>query len=88
MLPDGAEDELRQLDNAVTMAVDEVHADEYRRLLGGLCDFVRRSGRLLEAGDCAGDADITIPPPDLPLDSALDALFDGTGLSAEGYPSE
>jgi hypothetical protein len=83
ILPATAEGDLRLLDNAVTLAVDEVREDEYQRLLFGLCAYVRRRGVLLEAGDHAGDADITVPPPDLPLDCALDALFDGGGLSAE-----
>jgi hypothetical protein len=83
LLPSAAEPDLRLLDNAVTMAVDEVREDEYQRLLVGLCAFVRRHGELLEAGDCAGDADVTIPPPHLPLGSAVDALFEGRGLSAE-----
>jgi hypothetical protein len=83
LLPAAAEGELQLLDNAVTLAVDEVRDDDYQRLLVGLCAFVRRHGELLEAGDCAGDADITVPPPNLPLDSAVDALFDGGGLGAE-----
>ena len=83
LLPNEAEQELRLLDNAVTLAVDEVREDEYQRLLVGLCAYVRRHGELLEASDCAGDADVTVPPPDLPLDSAVDALFEGRGLSAE-----
>lgn len=83
LLPDSAESELQLLDNAVALAVDEVREDEYERLLVGLCAFVRQHGRLLEAGDHAGDADVTVPPPSLPLDSAVDALFDGGGLSAE-----
>jgi hypothetical protein len=86
LLPTGAEDDLRMLDNAVTLAVDDVREDEYERLLVGLCAFVRAHGELLEAGDRAGDADITVPPPGLPLDSAVDALFDGNGLSAEPEP--
>jgi hypothetical protein len=83
LLPNVAERDLRLLDNAVTLAVDEFREDEYERLLVGLCAFVRRHGELLEGSDCAGDADMTVPPPDLPLDSAVDALFDGPGLSAE-----
>jgi hypothetical protein len=83
LLPDEAEPELHLLDSAVTTAVDEVREDEYQRLLVGLCAFVRRHGELLEASDCAGDADVTIPPPHLPLDSAVDALLKGRGLSAE-----
>jgi hypothetical protein len=87
LLPDTAEADLQLLDNAVTIAVNEVREDEYQRLLVGLCAFVRRHGELIEASDQAGDADITVPPPDLPLDSAVDALFDGRGLSAETSPS-
>jgi hypothetical protein len=83
LLPATAEGDLRLLDNAVTLAVDEVREDEYQRLLVGLCAFVRRHGELIEAGDHAGDADMTVPPPNLSLDSAVDALFDGGGLSAE-----
>ena len=83
LLPGEAEHELRQLDNAVTLAVDEVREDEYERLLVGLCAFVRDHGEAIAAGDCAGEADITIPPPDLPLDSAVDALFAGRGLGAD-----
>ncbi|HET6173128.1 MAG TPA: hypothetical protein VFD90_11005 [Gaiellales bacterium] len=83
VLPEAAEADLRQLDNAVTLAVDEVREDEYQRLLVGLCAFVRKHGVLLDATDHAGDADVTVPPPNLPLDSAVDALFEGTGLSAE-----
>ena len=82
-LPDAAERDLLQLDNAVTMAVDEAREDEYQRLLVGLCAFVRHHGELLDSRDRAGDADVTIPPPDLPLDSAVDALFEAGGLSAE-----
>jgi PspA-Associated protein len=83
LLPDVAEQDLLLLDNAVTLAVDEFREDEYERLLLGLCAFVRQHGELLETGDCAGDADITVPPPTLPLDSAVDALFDGRGLPAD-----
>jgi hypothetical protein len=83
LLPETAEPEMRLLDNAVTLAVDEAREDEYQRLLVGLCAFVRAHGELVDGVDHAGDADITIPPPGLPLDSAVDALFDGTGLSAE-----
>lgn len=74
---------MQLLDNAVTLAVDEVREDEYQRLLVALCAFVRQHGELLEAADHAGDADITVPPPSLPLDSAVDALFDANGLGAE-----
>ena len=88
LLPREAEEDLRLLDNAVTLAVDEARDDEYQRLLVDLCGFVRARGDLLAAVDCAGDADITVPPPDLPLDSAVDALFDGRGLSAEYEPSQ
>jgi hypothetical protein len=84
LLPAEAEDELRLLDNAVALAVDEERHDEYRRLLVGLCAFVREHGDPLAAGDYAGDSDVTVPPPALPLDSAVDALFDGGGLTAEG----
>jgi hypothetical protein len=83
LLPSAAEQGLRTLDNAVALAVDEVREDEYQRLLVGLCDFVRSHGELIEAGDCAGGADITVPPPNLSLDLTVDALFDGRGLSAE-----
>jgi hypothetical protein len=83
LLPETAERDLHALDNAVTMAVDEAREDEYQRLLVGLCAFVRAHGELLEAHDHAGDADVTVPPPSLPLDSAVDALFEGGGLSAE-----
>jgi PspA-Associated protein len=83
LLPEAAEYEVLQLDNAVSMAVDEAREDEYQRLLVGLCAFVREHGELLESHDHAGDADITVPPPSLPLDSAVDALFDAGGLSAE-----
>jgi hypothetical protein len=83
LLPAEAEGDLRLLDNAVALAVDEVREDEYQRLLVGLCAFIRRHGELLEGSDHAGDSDITVPPPSLSLDSAVDALFDGGGLSAE-----
>lgn len=83
LLPDAAEPDVLQLDNAVTMAVDEAREDEYQRLLVGLCAFVREHGELLESHDHAGDADITVPPPSLSLDSVVDALFDAGGLSAE-----
>jgi hypothetical protein len=74
---------MRLLDNAVTLAVDDVQQDEYQRLLVSLCAFVRRHGELLDCIDHAADADITVPPPSLSLDSAVDALFEGRGLSAE-----
>jgi hypothetical protein len=83
LLPSEAEDELRLLDNAVTLAVDDFRDDEYERLLRDLCSLVRLRGELLERGDHAGDADITVPPPGLSLDSAVDALFEGRGLGAE-----
>ena len=82
LLPSEAEREVRQLDNAVTLAVDEVREDEYQRLLFGLRAFVRRHGELIEEGDCAGAADVTVPPPELSLDSAVDALYEGRGLEA------
>ena len=83
LLPATAEGDLRVLDNAVTLAVDEEREGEYQRLLVGLCAFIRQHGELLDASDSAGDADVTVPPPDLPLDSAVDALLEGGGLSAE-----
>jgi len=83
LLPETAEHDLHVLDNAVSMAVDEAREDEYERLLVGLCAFVRAHGELLESHDHAGDADVTVPPPSLPLGLAVDALFDGGGLSAE-----
>src|SRR5580765_5080371 len=73
LLPATAEEDMRLLDNAVTLAVDEAREDEYQRLLVGLCAFIRQHGELLESGDHAGDADVTVPPPNLPLDSAVDA---------------
>lgn len=82
LLPSEAEPEVRLLDNAVTLAVDEVREDDYQRLLVGLRAFVRSHGELIEEGDRAGAADITVPPPDLSLDSAVDALYDGRGLGA------
>lgn len=83
LLPATAEQDLRTLDNAVALAVDEVREDEYQRLLVGLCAFIRSHGELIEAGDCAGAADVTVPPPTLSLDLTVDALFDARGLSAE-----
>jgi PspA-Associated protein len=85
LLPNAAEGNLRVLDNAVALAVDEVREDEYQRLLVGLCAFVRSHGELIEEGDYAGAADMTVPPPSLSLDSTVDALFDGPGLSAEPH---
>jgi hypothetical protein len=82
-LPSTAEPEMRQLDNAVLVAVDDVREDLYPRLLAEVCHFVRTRGELLEAFDQAGDADITIPPPRLPLRSAIDVLFDAKGFEAE-----
>jgi hypothetical protein len=84
-LPRAAEDGLRLLDNAVTRAVDDVREEEYERLLAGLCAFVRGHGEVLEDADRAGEADITVPPPDLSLAGAVDALFDGRGLGAEPH---
>jgi hypothetical protein len=83
LLPAEAEDELRLLDNAVALAVDEERDADYQRLLVEFCAFVRRRGEVLDATDHAGDADITVPPPSLPLESAVDALFDSGGLSAD-----
>jgi hypothetical protein len=83
LLPNGAAEDLRLLDNAVAQAVDEVREDEYQRLLVGLCAFVRSHGELIDGSDHAGEADITVPPPSLPLASAVDALFDANGLGAE-----
>ena len=81
--PDGAENDLRLLDNAVTLAVDEVREDEYERCSSASARSSASTASCIEAGDRAGDADVTVPPPGLPLDSAVDALFDGNGLSAE-----
>jgi hypothetical protein len=83
LLPSAAKDGLRVLDNAVMRAVDEVREDEYERLLAGVRSFVRRQGERLEAVDVRGEADITVPPPGLPLAGAVDALFDGAGFTAE-----
>ena len=82
LLPGAARDGLRLLDNAVTRAVDDVREDEYERLLAGLCAFVRLQGEVLEEVVQAGEADVTVPPPDLPLAGAVDALFDGGVLGA------
>jgi hypothetical protein len=84
-LPSAAEGGLRLLDNAVTRAVDDVREDEYERLLAGLCAFVRGRGEVLEDVDRAGEADITVPPPDLSLAGAVDALFDAGGLGAQPH---
>lgn len=84
-LPSAAEDGLRRLDNAVTRAVDDVREDEYERLLAAVCAFVRRRGEALHVVDCAGDSDITVPPPGLSLAGAVDALFDGGGLGTGPY---
>jgi hypothetical protein len=82
-LPNASEGDLRVLDNALTRAVDDVREDEYERLLAGVCAFVRRRGIAIAPHDRAGGADITVPPPGLPLAGAVDALYDGPGLSAE-----
>jgi PspAA-like protein len=82
LLPAAAEDEVRMRDNAVAMAVDDVRDAEYQRLLTELCTFVREHGEPVADSDFAGDADVTVPPPALPLASAVDALFDGGGLAA------
>ena len=66
---------LRVLDNAVSRAVDEVREDDYERLLAGLRAFVRRQGEQVAGADGRGGADITVPPPNLPLARAVDALF-------------
>lgn len=83
LLPGAARDGLQLLDNAVTRAVDEVREEEYERLLAGLCAFVRLQGEVLEDVVQAGEADITVPPPGLPLAGAVDALFDGGVLGAD-----
>jgi hypothetical protein len=82
LLPSAARDGLLLLDNAVTRAVDDVREDEYERLLAGLCAFVRRRGAVLEDVVQTGEADVTVPPPDLSLAGAVDALFDGGVLGA------
>src|SRR4051812_4573201 len=76
LLPSEAEDGLRVMDDAVTRAVDDVREDEYERLLVGLCAFIRRQGEVLDDVERAGEADVTVPPPGLPLAGAIDALYD------------
>jgi len=82
LLPSTAADGLRVLDNAVMRAVDEVREDEYERLLVGVCAFVRRQGERIGGADVHGGADITVPPPSLPLAGAVDALFEDRGFAA------
>jgi hypothetical protein len=83
LLPQPARERLHGLDNAVTRAVDEQRDDDYGRLLGELCGFIRRRGVLLDDADCAGGADVTVPPPGLPLAGAIDELYDAGGFAAE-----
>jgi hypothetical protein len=84
-LPSAAEDGLRRLDDAVTRAVDDACEDDYERMLAAVCAFVRRRGEVLHVVDCAGDSDITVPPPALSLAGAVEALFDGGGLGTGPY---
>jgi hypothetical protein len=83
LVPQPAEERLQRLDHAVTRAVDDLRDDEYTRLLGDLCRFVRRRGTLLDDADRAGGADVTVPPPGLSLAGAIDELYDAGGFAAE-----
>jgi hypothetical protein len=77
-LPEGAHDELNELDNRVVAAVEADDEADYRHAFDALLEFVRTQGTPLGDDDLR-ESDVIIPPPDLTLAEA-EADFTGDGL--------
>lgn len=77
-LPDGAYDELNELDNRVVTAVSDEDQAGYDHAFGALIAMIRQQGTPL-AGDDLRESDVIVPPADLTLDEA-EHEFTGEGL--------
>jgi len=77
-LPEGAHDELNELDNRVVAAVEAEDEADYNHAFKALLEFVRAQGVAL-AGEDLRESDLIIPPPDLTLAEA-EQEFTGDGL--------
>jgi hypothetical protein len=77
-LPEGAHDELNELDNRVVAAVEADDEADYNHAFKALLEFVRAQGKVLDGEDLR-ESDLIIPPPDLTLAEA-EREFTGEGL--------
>lgn len=77
-LPDDAEGELNELDNATVAACEGGEEAAFRAAFGKLLDFVRTRGEPL-GDDELEESQVIVPPPDTTLAEAS-ADFSGEGL--------
>jgi hypothetical protein len=81
----GAElDKLNEIDNQIVEAVSSTDAAAFERLLAGMLDFVRKSGRKLAVDDFR-ESDIILPSADSTIEDA-EGMFTGEGLIPEYEP--
>lgn len=81
-LGDEAAKQLLADDLRLMLAVDDQREVEYGYLLVALCRFVRSHGQNLSADD-DGEADITVPSPQMSLAETIDLLSERRGLRPE-----
>jgi hypothetical protein len=77
-LPDGAAEQLNELDNAAVTAVESDDEDGFHTTFEQMLELVRREGQPL-GDDELEDSDVILPPPDLSFVEAA-AEFTGEGL--------
>jgi hypothetical protein len=75
---EGVLEELQQLDDQASRAVEEADEESLRSLLATMAKTVRDRGERLPDADLSA-SDAIIPPEDLTLDEARE-LFEGEGL--------
>jgi hypothetical protein len=77
-LPDGALDQLNELDNQAVAAAEGGDQDRFQDVFHQMLELVRSEGSLLD-GDDLEESDIILPPPDLTFAEAQ-TEFSGEGL--------
>jgi hypothetical protein len=77
-LPDGSVAALNELDNQAVVACQAADESDFHTAYARLLDFVRETGRPVDA-DHLGGSDLILPPPDVSLEEAREE-FTGEGL--------
>ena len=77
-LPEGAHDELNELDNAAVTAVEADDEDRFHEVFEEMLNLVRTDGSKL-GDDELEESDVILPPPDLSFSEAH-LEFSGEGL--------
>ena len=80
-LSDGSVAALNELDNQAVQACEAGDEDKFHSAYGRMLEFVRTSGRPVDA-DHLGASDVILPPPDVSLEEAS-TEFTGEGLIPE-----